>query len=341
MNAHVSAIAYYLPEHFQSNADLALENPDWDVEKIAEKSGVFGRHIAGDAETAFDLGLKACQRLFTGPGVTGTPDVATVDAIIFCTQSPDYVMPSNAHLLHKALHLGDQVLAFDINLACSGYVYALALGQSLIQSGFAQTLLLVNADTYSKYIGPSDRSVRVLFGDGAAATLLTATSGPQELRGFELWSRGKDFDRFIIPAGGMRTPKTSTIADSVADRHGNIRRPDHIHMDGMAIWAFVNSAVPKQIAALLARHHLALSDIDLFAFHQASKMTLDSLTKILKIPPDKVLTNLAKIGNTVSASLPILLKDALDAGTIRAGHRVLLAGFGVGLSYASAIWEVQ
>lgn len=338
MNAQLAAIAYYLPERVETNADLAAKYPAWNLGQVHERSGVASRHIAGPDETAFDLSLKACEKLFAAPAFDGGAVSRDVDGIIFCTQSPDFIMPSNAHLLHAALELPDEVLAFDFNLACSGYVYGLALAQSLIGAGLASAILLVTADTYSKYINPGDRSARVLFGDGAAATLLTAANAPA-FAGFELWSRGKAYDKFYIPCGGLRRPKSPATAVASADRNGNLRSPDDIYMDGLAVWSFINSAVPKQIEALLAKNGRSLADIDKFAFHQASKLTLDSLVKILDVPPAKVLGNLAAIGNTVSSSIPILIKDAIDAGNLRRGERVLLSGFGVGLSYASAIWE--
>jgi 3-oxoacyl-[acyl-carrier-protein] synthase-3 len=336
MMARIEAIAYSLPERIVTNEDLARENPAWNMGSTQDKSGVTSRHVAAPGETALDLAQRSCDQLFSGLA----EGKSAVDAIIFCTQSPDYIMPPNAHLLHQYLRLPDEVIAFDFNLACSGYVYGLAIAGSLIECGLAKKALLVNADTYSRYIHPRDRSCRVLFGDGAAATLLSG-AGPGGFLGFELASHGSGFDKFYIPAGGLRRPQSQdTLVESV-DRSGNVRTPEHIQMDGFGVWSFINSVVPRQIRALLSKTGLTIPDIDQFIFHQASRMTLDSLVKILSLDGAKVFRNYSEIGNTVSASIPIALKDAIDGGRVKSGDRILLSGFGVGLSYGSTILDYR
>jgi len=168
MKTHIEAIGCYFPETVVTNEDLKLENPSWDMDDVQDKAGVLKRYIVTPGETALDLAIRACEKLFKNT----TDDKNKIDGIIFCTQSPDYIMPSNSHLLHKHLDLGSSVFAFDINLACSGYVYGLAMANAFIVSGLARRILFVTAETYSKYIHAKDRSARVLFGDGAAATLL-------------------------------------------------------------------------------------------------------------------------------------------------------------------------
>jgi 3-oxoacyl-[acyl-carrier-protein] synthase-3 len=335
--ARLRDIAYHLPETVVSNEMLAGERPDWDMAAVGDRSGVQQRRIAAPGETALDLAVVACRALVARSDL----DLSAVDALLFCTQSPDLVMPANSHLLHAELGLGDEVLAFDYNLACSGYVYGVALVQSLIFSGMASEVLLVTADTYSRFIHPGDRSARVLFGDGAAVTWFSATADPGGVRDVRLSSHGSGQASFHIPAGGQRTPKSAETAVEATDRSGNVRTPEHIHMDGLKVWSFINSVAPKQILGLLADNGLGLDDVDQFVFHQASRLTLDSLVKALGVDPAKVFVNLARVGNTVSASIPIALRDALDQGAARQGDLVLLSGFGVGLSYGTVLLKLN
>ncbi len=332
MSIKIKAIEYYLPEHIVTNVMLKQENPDWDVESLAERTGVLKRHIAADGETALDLAFKACQKMFP-QGV-----LPEIDGIIFCTQSQDHILPPNACILHQRLGLSANVFAFDLNMACSGYIYGLALARGLIVSGTLKNVLLVNADTYSKYIHPRDRSVRLLFGDGAAVTWLTAAD-KEGIMDLMCATSGKNFDRFIIPAGGCRMPRSAKTSDVMIDKNQNHRSQENICMKGMDILTFVNSQIPAQIETLLERNHLKIKDIDLFVFHQASKVGLDSLKSALKIDPQKCFENYPDIGNTVSASIPIALKDAIGCHKALAGHKVVLCGFGAGLSWGTALVE--
>jgi 3-oxoacyl-[acyl-carrier-protein] synthase-3 len=335
--ARVEHVGVALPQAAVGNDDLARENPTWDMSSVLARAGVGSRRIAAPGETAFDLSLAACEALVAE---TGLDLASAVDGIVYCTQSPDYVMPGNAHLLHRALGLGDGVLAFDYNLACSGYVYGLAFADSFVRSGLASGILVVTSDTYSKHINPRDRSARVLFGDGAAVTFVSANAASGgRIVATELCTHGQDFEKFYIPAGGMRTPRDAATAVETADRHGNVRSAENIHMDGLGVWAFINSAVPGHVRSFLARQSLTLDDIDLFVLHQASKMTLDSVAKALELPPEKTVVQMSEIGNLVSASIPVALRAALDEGRVAAGSRVLLCGFGVGFSYGSVLLE--
>jgi len=333
MRAEIKKISYYLPEQVVTNDDLERENPDWDMGLVGSRIGVLKRHIAREDETALDLAIKACKNMFAEDrSLKGL-----VDGIIFCTQSGDYILPPDSCILHKELGLGEDVFAFDLNLACSGYVYGLALAQGLISSGRAANILLVNADTYSKYINKHDRSVRVLFGDGAAVSWIAASGSEKGIIDIRCSTYGKYYDKFIIPAGGCRTPRSRATASSNTDNSGNARTPENIYMDGMAILAFVNSKIPAQINGILSKNGLGIEDIALFVFHQASKPSLDKLASLLKIDPEKVYSNIDRVGNTVSASIPIALKDAIEEGRASAGDKVLLSGFGVGLSWGTAI----
>ena len=334
MGTIISSIEYYLPEKIVTNQDLENENPSWKMDDVESKSGVRERHIAEEDETAFDLSKVACDKLFAK-----SIDKNEIDCLIYCTQSPDFIMPPNSYLLHKYLGLSDKIMAYDFNMACSGYVYGLSMAHSFLLSGLAKKVLLVNADTYSKYINKGDRSARTLFGDGASASIIEINEQSKGFLTFDFVSSGKDYEKFYIPAGGCRLPRSTETQKEISNQSGNSRSSNNIHMDGMGVWSFINSLVPKQIKSFLKSNNLEISDIDLFVFHQASKMTLDSIIKMLKLDKDKVFINLNGLGNTVSASIPIALKDAMDQGKISKGDKILLAGFGVGMSYAATIIE--
>ena len=334
MGVIIKKIEYYLPEKVITNLDLARNNPEWNIEKVEEKSGVKKRHIAEADETALDLAIKVVEKLFS----SGDINKESIDAIIFCTQSQDYIMPGNSFLIHKHFNFNQNVWTFDYNLACSGYIYGLAMTRGLIETGLAKNILLINSETYSKYINPKDRSTSILFGDGAAASVVSSENSAGIID-IILSSSGEKFDAFYIPAGGHKIPKSTLTKDISVDLSGNEKNLENIHMNGFAVWQFISKNVSKQVNTLLERNHLSANDIDLFVFHQASKLTLDSLVKTLKLDKDKVFVNLQDIGNTVSASVPIALKDAEESGKLKKGDLILLSGFGVGLSWGSIIMK--
>lgn len=332
----IKDITYHLPERVVTNDELSREHPGWEMGRVEARTGVSSRHIASEDETALDLAATACEDL-----LHRNPDLRRmVDGIIFCTQSADYVMPPNACLLHRELRLRDGVFAFDINLACSGYIYAVAMAQGLIVAGTCSNVLVATADTYSKYIHPGDRATRTLFGDGAAVSWVCATADGTGVVDALCETSGQGFENFYVPAGGLRTPKSLATVLETEDSSGNIRTPENIHMDGMGVLSFVSSKVPGQIRRILERNELALSDVDLVIFHQASQLALDSLMRTLRLPREQVFNNLATVGNTVSASIPICLAQAQSSGRIGPGSTVLLSGFGVGLSWASALVRI-
>ena len=333
MSLIIKSIEYYLPETIITNEDLQKENPSWNLEKVVEKSGVYQRHIAGENETAFDLSVKACDKLFQ------TNDKSEIDGIIYCTQSPDYIMPPNSFLLHKYLCLKDGVIAFDFNHACTGYIYGLAMANAFVKAGMAKQILLVTADTYSKYINNKDRSTRVLFGDGAAVTIIEESNERKGIIDIELRSSGSGYNKFWIPAGGLRLPKSDSTSVVIKDDRGNKRTQNDIEMDGFGVWSFINSVAPKQVNRLLEKNNIDKTDVNQFIFHQASKMTLESIMRLMKLNKEQVFINIRNIGNTVSASIPIAIKDAIDQDKIDIDSTVILSGFGVGLSYGSILME--
>jgi 3-oxoacyl-[acyl-carrier-protein] synthase-3 len=332
----IESIAYALPERRVTNAELRAEYPEWDFERLEMRTGVFQRHVAADGETALDFAVRACEQLMAEGRLR--PD--EIDAVVFCTQSPDYIMPPNSCLLHGRLSMRTDVLAFDMTLACSGYVYALQLAASLIGSGASKRVLLATADTYTRYIHPGDRATRCLFGDGGAVSVIGPSGDGRGVRHIRCGTAGKHFEKFMIPAGGMRVQRSAETARTAVDRSGNVRTAEHITMDGLGVLSFFNATVPQAVHCVLAESGLSLDDIDLFVFHQASQVALDSLVTALRIPREKMVYDLAETGNLVSASIPIALCRALDSGRARPGQLALLCGFGVGLSWGTALVDL-
>jgi 3-oxoacyl-[acyl-carrier-protein] synthase-3 len=247
-------------------------------------------------------------------------------------------MPSNSFLIHKYFKFSQNVWTLDYDLACSGFIYGLAISRGFLATNLAKNILLITSDTYSKYINRKDRATRTLFGDGAAASIISIDKDAGIIDVI-LESNGEKYDTFYIPAGGCKIPKSSQTKEITIDQSGNVRNLENIYMNGFAVWQFISKNVSEQINKLLLRNNLTISDIDLFVFHQASKLTLDSLVKMLKITKEKVFVNIEYIGNTVSSSIPIALKDAEDSGRLKRGDLILLSGFGVGLSWGSIIMK--
>lgn len=337
MPALVAAVDYHLPDRVLSNEDLSAEFPEWSVEKIAAKTGVHRRHIAGDDEFASDLAIAAGRRLLEAHEI----DPESIDYLIVCTQSPDYFLPTTACIVHDGLGLRSDAGAVDLNLGCSGYVYALGQAKGLIESGQASRVLVITSDTYTKFVNPGDKSVRTIFGDGAAATLVVESDEEAKGRGIGAPVYGTDGSgarHLVVPNGGLRQGADIEPKSAVAER-GIVSNGYDLFMDGPEIFNFTLRVVPESVARILDRSGLALEDIDLFVFHQANAFMLEHLRKKLKVPREKFFVSLAETGNTVSSTIPIALTEAQKQGELRPGMRVMLLGFGVGLSWGGLVLE--
>lgn len=332
MKASIAAIRYTLPQGTLDNDRLAMQYEDWPAAKIYEKTGIRSRHIAAPDECASDLAVSAARALLEDTGL----DPARVDFLLYCTQTPDYLLPTTACVLQHRLGLPVSCGALDFNLGCSGYVYGLGLAKALIETRQAGTLLLVTADTYSKLINPADKSVRTLFGDGAAATLILA--GEQEmLTGpFVYGTDGAGAKNLIVPTGGMREPVVPD-AQALPDDSGNARTVNDLYMNGAEIFRFTLREVPESIAVLLAKAGISQEDVDLFVFHQANRFMLDHLRRKMQIPVEKFVFAMEDVGNTVSSSIPIALRNAEQSGQLKPGALVMLVGFGVGYSWGATL----
>lgn len=328
--AYIKGISYYLPEKIVTNAELLKEFPEWSVDKVAAKVGVDSRHIAGENETAGDMAEKAARRLFDEYNI----DPKVVDFILLCTQSSDHFLPSTACILQDRLGIPTSAGAFDYNLGCSGCVYGMAIGKSFVDSGMAKNVLLLTAETYNKYLHPSDKSNRSIFGDGAAACLIS-NEGVAKI-GDVVWGTDGSGAKHLIVETGAARHKSATGVVTI-DEDGHEKYDDYLYMNGSAIFNFTLEAVPALMKDILVRNNMAKEDVDYFVFHQANKFMLNTIRKVCVLPKDKFYVNLSETGNTVSSTVLIGLKQCLEAGTITTGMNVMVTGFGVGLSWGGTI----
>lgn len=332
MRAFIKAISYYLPERVVSNEELLKDFPEWNVEKVASKVGVDERHLAAENETSGDMAEKAARKLFEEYAI----NPKDIDFVLLCTQSPDYFLPSTSCILQHRLGIPTSVGALDYNLGCSGCIYGMAMAKGLIMSGIAKNVLLLTSETYQKYLHPSDKSNRSIFGDGAAACLIS-TEGMAELKDFSLGTDGSGAENLILKTGAARMKHTTGMV--FEDEDGHQRYDDYLYMNGSAIFNFTLEAVPAMVKDILAKHHLQKDEIDYFVFHQANKFMLNTIRKVCGFPKEKFYIDLSQTGNTVSSSVLIALKDMLAKGTFESGKKIMICGFGVGLSWGGTILE--
>ena len=329
----VKGIAVELPTARVDNSELVRQFGTWTEEKIYQKTGIRERRVA-TTELVSDLATGACERLFADNPAFSRDEV---DMLLLCTETPDYYMPATACVVHRRLGLRSDAGALDFNLGCSGFIYGLALAKSLVASGAARTVLLATGDTLSKTVHPMDKSTRTIFGDGVAATLVGRGDSGGEIGEFLLGTDGSGAEKLIVPAGGFAMPRTPETAEERTNMWGNTRSHDNLYMNGPEVLEFTVRTVPGCVAATLGKHGMTMDDVDLFVFHQATRLILEHLRKEMRIPEDRFMVHMETTGNTVSATIPIALAEALRVGRVRSGMRVMLVGFGVGFSWGATV----
>lgn len=325
MGAQIVGIEYVFPEKELTNQELAEIFPEYSFEKFEDKVGIKSRFIAAENETALDLAVKACQKLFQ------KFDKNSIDYILYCTQSPDYILPTTACILQDRLDLKQNIGALDFNLGCSGFVYGVSLAKGLIASGQVKNVLLVTAETYSKFLNPEDRSNRAIFGDAATATLISF-SEEEQLGNFLFGTDGSGYEKLIVRNGGTRNgfePVPTKNSYGTENTYTN----NDLYMDGPAIFNFTSEHIPPFTEELLLANHTTKDQIHQFVFHQANAFMLNFIRKKLKIESNKFYINLNG-GNTVSSTIPIALKEYSQLFNDASTKEVLIVGFGVGLSWA-------
>lgn len=331
MKAYIKDIAYYLPAQVLTNEQIAAEFPEWSAEKVANKVGITERHIAAPDETATDMAYQAAERLFA-QGV----DRASIDFVLLCTQSGDYFLPSSACILQDRLGLSKNCGALDFNLGCSGYEYGLAIAKGLIIAGISRNILLLTSETYTKYLHPQDKGNRTIFGDGASATLVS-TEGFAEIGEVVLGTDGSGAENLIVRSLGARHKEQ--LHDLRINEEEGLVSGDHLYMHGGNVFNFTADVVPPMVEELLQKSGLAQDEIDLWVFHQANKYMINYLRKLLDIDKERFYIFMEHVGNTVSSTIPIALVEARKENKLHGN--VLLAGFGVGLSWGGVMLRIN
>jgi len=330
--AFIKGISYYLPEKVYTNEDLVRDFPEWSVDKVMKKVGVEQRHLAAENETAGDMAEKAARKLFEEYDI----EPKSIDFVLLCTQSPDYFLPSTACVLQNRLGIPTSAGAFDYNLGCSGCIYGMAVAKGLIAAGIANNVLLLTAETYNKYLHSDDKSNRSIFGDGAAACLIS-TEGFAEIGEFVLGTDGAGANNLIVKTGASRCRQAT--GESVEDSEGHIWRDDYLYMNGGAIFNFTLEAVPVMMKQLLEKSGLTKEEIDYYVFHQANQFMLSTIRKVCTLPKEKFYVDMTNVGNTVSSTILIGLKECMKNETVRSGMKVMCCGFGVGLSWGGTVLQ--
>ncbi len=334
-NVRVSAIATVIPAHCIENKNN-IKFPQDEVDKIIASTGVETRYIADEKTCASDLCYDAVIHLVEKLQI----DLQEIDLVVFVSQTPDYILPATACVLQKRLGLKKEVMAFDINLGCSGYTYGLIVLAELLSMGRFKKALLLAGDTISKLSSPEDRSVAFLFGDAGSATLLEYDQNASPLY-IDYGTDGNGYDKLCVPAGGFRQLFSPELMNRQEQEGGNIRAQTELFMNGADVFSFTLKEVPKTITACLDKAQLNKADIDLFVFHQANLFMLNHLVKKMGLPSEKVPLSLSHYGNTSVASIPLTLCQ--DHAVFKEGEskKLLLCGFGVGFSWASVILDSE
>ncbi|ROH92434.1 ketoacyl-ACP synthase III [Chryseobacterium cucumeris] len=320
----ISKIEYYLPQQLLTNEDLEKQFPEWSSERIQEKVGISQRHISSDSETVLDMAVQSSEKIFENY------DRNKVDFILFCTQSPEYFLPTTACILQDRLGLRKNIGAIDFNLGCSGFVYGLAFAKGLIAGGIAKSILLVTSETYTKHIHPDDKGNRSIFGDASASAIIEKSEGNDYQ--FCLGTDGSGAENLMVKKGAFKKDFELNPEHEFG--------PENIYMNGPEIFNFTIENIPGLVKETLEVNSMTMDDIDHFVFHQANSFMLNYLRKKTKIPAEKFYIDMEKTGNTVSATIPIALKNMMDKGMLKQGDKVLMAGFGVGYSWGATIMEI-
>jgi 3-oxoacyl-[acyl-carrier-protein] synthase III len=337
--AGITASAYFVPDTRLTHSTLSERYGAEVMDRIAESTGIIERRVVSSTTCASDLAVRAAEDLFAATGI----DRGSIDLVTFASQTPDYLLPTTACLIQDRLHLPTACAAFDVNLGCSQYLYSLAVANAMVTSGLVKRALVLTGDTVSRILNPADRSVVPLFGDAGTAAIVEAVDDGE---GFSHWDFGTDGSggpSLIWPASGLRIRRSPETSQAETDKYQCVRSKEDMFMDGSAIFMFTLSVVPKSVNALLARADLAVDDVDLFVFHQASKLIVDSAARKLKIPHEKIHLKFAEYGNSGGSTVGVALTDAWLKGRLKPGMRVVLSAFGVGLSWCSTLltWPAE
>jgi 3-oxoacyl-[acyl-carrier-protein] synthase III len=305
--------------------------------KLKELMGLDERYVASQSTTAGDLCSEAAEQLFSA-NVSKREEIG---AVIMVTQTPDYIMPATAAVIHGKLGLPAECAAFDVNLGSSGYVYGLWLAFQMIETGSVGKVLLLGGDTLDRLASSNDKATGALFGDAGSATIVERVEGDSPSF-FSVGTDGKSYRHLIVPAGGFRQPKTDATRIEQTDSQGNRRSPEHLYMDGSAIFAFSTIKAPAEVKRVLAAAGEEIANVDYLLFHQANKYIISTIMRSLQLPLTKTPYQVVeKYGNLSVASIPVSVCEVLRDEIMRERKRVILCGFGVGLSWATCLLDLE
>lgn len=326
-NVGIKSVASWLPTDVIEMRSLGTIYGNAEVENIIKATGVERARIAPSDMTSSDMCQKAAEYLIEVDGI----DKGTIDGLVFVSQTTDYILPATSISLQERLGLSTDTVCIDIHYGCSGYIYGLFQAACWINSGMCSNVLVLAGDTTSRMINSMDKSLRMVFGDCGTATLVGKSNNPM---GFHIQSDGSGADRLIVPAGGFRTPASAETSVLEYDEDKNGRTKNDLYMDGMAIFNFAITKVHKNIDVLLKEILWEKDSVGLFALHQANEFMVNYVRKKLKVPSEIVPINVANYGNTGPATIPLLLSDLCGNSSYDLS-RVVMSGFGVGLSWGS------
>ena len=332
MKARIAAMDYALPRTLLTNEALTHDHPDWKIDKMSKTTGIRTRRVATEDEYTSGLAVSAAGKLFARHDI----DPTDIDYLILCTQSPDYFLPTTACIVHAEIGMRLDAGAVDVTLGCSGFIYALGLAKGLIESGQVRNVLVITAESFSKFVNPNDKATRPIFGDAATATLVLSDPNHDGLTGIVLGTDGRGGPGLVVPNGGLRDAEEFSPNSSVEARGLQSNGYD-MYMDGLEIFNFTIRVVPGCVDEVLRKAALTMSDVDLFVFHQANGYLIEHLRKKLEIPTEKFVVSMEDYGNTGSSTIPIALTDAVAAGRVHKGDKIMLVGFGVGLSWGGVL----
>jgi 3-oxoacyl-[acyl-carrier-protein] synthase-3 len=336
MGAIIKAISYHLPAKTFTNDDFFACFPESIINQSnLLKLGISSRCIVEENETASDLAIKSAEKMFEEHAINRED----VDFVLFCAQEFDHYTPTTACIIQHALGLGINCGALDYNLGCSGFVYGLGVAKGLIDSLGCKNILLLTSSTLTKTFHAKDKSSRFLFGDGAAATLVSNNS-KSNIGNFIFGTDGSKFDRIIVKDGGARNKITATSFLDKKDEYDNITSDANFYMNGTAIFNFGLKTVPNLVKDTLSKNNCTIHEIDLFIFHQANLFLIETIGKKIGIPNEKIFNFMELIGNTVSSTIPIALAEAIKIKKAKAGDKIFICGFGTGLSWGATIIEL-
>jgi len=335
-HAAITAIHHCVPARRLTEAELETRFGARQVQSIAKLSGIRERRIVDPGMTASDLAFAAADRLLKGRGIP--PE--SIDLLVVATQTGDYQIPGTAFVLHERLGLSQRCTVYDLNQGCAAYPYALALAQGLFAAGLAKRALILNTDALSGIIHPLDRTLVTLHGDGAVATLLEPAQSDEGLLGFHLGVDSSGWRYLSMPASGARQPRSEQTRQENTDEAGCVRTPEHFQMNGQAIFHFAIHKVPEVTREALTRFGVSVADLDLVILHQANRFMIEQIYKKLAVPVEKQFFYLEEVGNLSGASAPAVLSEAVRQARVKPGAMILLAAFGVGLSWGLTLIRI-